>query len=159
MLRWALILCTVFASSAGDILCAKGMSEGRELRDFRPSGLLHALEYIVTRRQVILGYLGYAVAFFSLMGLLSVAQLSVAIPATAMSFVIDILGAHFILHERIPWKRWVGVICVSAGVVLVVRPGPAAPPSARPTGSYCIPVQTCQNQPRNNKSGAKSLHH
>lgn len=158
MLKWVMIACTVFASSTGDILCAKGMSEGRELSDFRPTGILHAIEYIFTRRLVILGYLSYAVAFFALMGLLSLTQLSVAVPATALSFVIDTLGAHFILHEHIPWKRWLGVVCVSAGVVLVIKPGPAAP-LARPAWTSCVPVQPCQNQPHHHQPGAKGFHH
>lgn len=159
MLKWVLIVCTVFASSAGDILCAKGMSEGRELNDFRPTGILHTLEYIVTRKLVILGYLCYAVAFFSLMGLLSVAQLTVAIPATAFSFVIDTLGARFVLHERIPWKRWLGVICVSAGVILVIRPGPSTPPPlARPAGTGCVAMQPCQDQARHDHPSPQRLH-
>jgi drug/metabolite transporter (DMT)-like permease len=159
MLKWALILCTVFASSAGDILCAKGMSEGRELSDFHLTGVLRAVEYILSRRLVVLGYLCYALAFVSLMGLLSVAQLSVAIPATAFSFVVDTVGARFILHEHIPWKRWIGVICVSAGVVLAVRPAPSTPtPLARPAGSGCVAVQPCQDQTRNHQPRAKRLH-
>jgi hypothetical protein len=159
MLKWALILCTVFASSTGDILCAKGMSEGRELSDFHPSGILHALEYIVTRRLVILGYLSYAVAFFALMGLLSVAQLTVAIPATAFSFVIDTVGACFILHEHIPWKRWIGVICVSVGVVLAVRPGPSQPPPlTRTTRPSCVTVEPSHDQSRNHHPRPQRLH-
>lgn len=157
MLKWLLIVSTVFASSAGDILCAKGMSEGRELNAFHPTGLLHALEYIFTRRLVILGYLCYAVAFVSLMGLLSVAELTVAVPATAFSFVVDTLGARFILHERIRWKRWLGVICVSAGVVLAVRPGPASPPLARPSGAGRVAVQPCKDQSHDNHARAKRL--
>ncbi|MGB6130638.1 MAG: EamA family transporter [Acidobacteriaceae bacterium] len=125
MLTWVLILSTVFSSSGGDILCARGMSSGRELNDFRPSGLGRAIRYIVTRRMVILGGLCYAVAFFSLLGLLSVAQLSVAVPATALSFVVDTIGARYVLREHIPWKRWAGVACVTAGVILTVRSGPA----------------------------------
>lgn len=158
MLKWALIVSTVFASSAGDILCAKGMSEGRELNDFHPAGLLHALEYIFTRRLVIVGYLCYALAFISLMGLLSVAQLTVAVPATAFSFVVDTLGARFILHERVHWKRWIGVVCVSAGVVLAVRSGPSPAPLARPSRPNCATVQPCKDQSRNNHPGAKRLH-
>lgn len=158
MLKWALIFCTVFASSAGDILCAKAMSEGREIGDFQRTGLLSAIEYIVTRRLVILGYVCYAVAFVSLMGLLSVAELTVAVPATALSFVIDTLGARFILHEHIPWKRWIGVLCVSAGVLLAVRAG-GARSSARPTGSKCVTVQACEDQPSHNQAGTEHLHH
>ena len=158
MLKWVLIFCTVFASSSGDILCAKGMSEGRELHDFRPTGLLRAVEYINTRRLVILGYVCYAVAFISLMGLLSVAQLTVAIPATAFSFVIDTLGASFILHEHVPWKRWLGVVCVTTGVILAVRSGPPVKPSARSAGSNCATVQACEDQTSHNHPGAKKLH-
>lgn len=130
MLKWGLILCTVFVSSAGDILCAKGMSQGGELTDFDPSNLIHIVRYIITRRLVIIGGICYAVAFFSLLGLLTVAQLSVAVPATALSFVVDTLGAHFVLKERIPWKRWIGVILVSLGVILAVKP--TATPTAVP---------------------------
>lgn len=158
MLKWALIVCTIFASSTGDILCAKGMSQGRELGNLRPKGIWHAVEYIATRRLVIIGYVSYAVAFISLMGLLSVAQLTVAVPATAFSFVVDTLGARFILHERIPWKRWLGVICVTVGVLLAIRPGPAVPPLARPAGTNCTAVHPCQNQPSHNHPGAKHLH-
>lgn len=159
MLKWALIVSTVFASSAGDILCAKGMSEGRELNIFHPTGFLHALEYIFTRRLVILGYVCYALAFVSLIGLLSVAQLTVAVPATAFSFVVDTLGARFILHERIRWKRWIGVIFVSAGVVLAVRSGTTSPtPLAGPSRSGCVTVQPCQNQPGNNHTRGESFH-
>jgi len=125
MLKWALILFTVFASSGGDILCARGMASGGELSDFGPSGLGRAVRYIVTRRMVILGGLCYALAFFSLLGLLRVAALSVAVPATALSFVVDTIGARYVLREHIPWKRWAGVACVTVGVILTVRSGPS----------------------------------
>jgi drug/metabolite transporter (DMT)-like permease len=122
MLKWLMIILTVVTSSAGDILSAKGMSSGGEL-DFGVGGIGRAIKYIITRKMVILGGLCYVVAFFSLLSLLSVAQLSVAVPATALSFVTDTIGAYFILHERVHWRRWLGVICVTAGVVLTVQSG------------------------------------
>lgn len=125
MLKWILILLTVCSSSTGDILCARGMSQGGELNNFRPSGIARAIRYIITRRMVILGGICYATAFFSLLALLSIAPLSVAVPATALSFVLDTIGARFILHEDVRWKRWVGVLCVTAGVLLIVKSGPA----------------------------------
>lgn len=127
-MEWPLILIVVFASSAGDVLCAKGMSEGGEL-EVRLSKLGSILCYIITRRMVILGGLCYAVAFFSLLALLSIAPLSIAVPATALSFVLDTIGARFLLHEHVPWKRWVGVMCVTVGVILTVRSGGGAPPT------------------------------
>lgn len=148
MLKWGLILCTVFVSSCGDILCAKGMSQGGALLDFGPSGVLRIIRYIVTRKLVILGGLCYAVAFFSLLGLFTVAQLSVAVPATALSFVVDTLGAHFILKENFPWKRWIGVILVSVGVVLAVEPNgkPTVAPTS-PAPPHVNPQKSGQPQP------------
>lgn len=149
MLKWGLILCTVFVSSCGDILCAKGMAQGGELTDFNPLNLLHVVRYIITRRLVIIGGICYAVAFFSLLGLLTVAQLSVAVPATALSFVVDTLGAHFVLKERIPWKRWLGVVLVSLGVILAVKPSstPTAVPQ-NPEPPHVVLKEQGQPQPK-----------
>lgn len=127
MLKWAWILFTVGVSSCGDLLCARGMSEAGELKDFGPRGISRAVRIIVTRRRVILGAVCYAVAFFALLGLLRVARVSVAVPATALGFVTDTLGARFLLKEHVHWKRWAGVLCVTAGVLLTVRSGPVAP--------------------------------
>jgi drug/metabolite transporter (DMT)-like permease len=161
--EWLFILLTVFTSSAGDILCAKGMSEGESLEHVHASRLVHALRRIVRDRFVILGWVCYAVAFFSMMGLLSVAQLSVAVPATALSFVIDTLGARFLLHEHVPWRRWVGVLCVSAGVLLAVkpagRPGAKPPILAGAAGPNGAAVQPCQDESRNHQAGAYNLYH
>lgn len=124
MTKWLLILITVVAGSCGDILCAKGMSQGGEhLDEIRPSGLLHTICYIFTHRLVLLGALCDAIAFFSLLGLLSVAQLSYAVPATALGFVVDAIGARFLLGEHVHWKRWLGVTFVAAGVLLTVQSG------------------------------------
>jgi drug/metabolite transporter (DMT)-like permease len=124
MLKWLIILLTVVSGSCGDILCAKGMSSGGELSYSGPSAVARALRFIVTRRLVIIGAFFDAVGFFSLLALLSVAQLSVAVPATALGFVADTLGARFFLHEHVHWKRWLGVILVAAGVLLTVGTGP-----------------------------------
>ncbi len=124
MTKWLLILITVVAGSLGDILCAKGMSQGGEhLDELRPSGLAHTIRYIFTHRLVIFGALCDAIAFFALLGLLSVAQLSYAVPATALGFIVDTLGARFLLGEHVHWKRWLGVIFVAAGVLLTVQSG------------------------------------
>lgn len=120
--EWPLILIVVFASSTGDVLCAKGMSQGGELEvSLQKIGSIFC--YIITRHMVILGGICYAVAFFSMLALLSIAPLSIAVPATALSFVLDTIGARFLLHEHVPWKRWIGVMCVTVGVILTVKSG------------------------------------
>lgn len=161
MMEWFYILLTVFTGSAGDILCAKGMSESDSLENIGVSGVGRAVREIVTQRLVIVGWICYAVSFFALMGLLSVAQLTVAIPATALSFVVDTLGACFILREHIPWKRWLGVVCVTAGVILAMKPVPSAVPHAPAlawsSGANGGAMQTCHDQAGDNQSGAQQL--
>ena len=126
--EWPLILIVVFASSTGDVLCAKGMSEGGELEvSLSRIGVIFC--YIITRPMVILGGICYAIAFFSMLALLSIAPLSIAVPATALSFVLDTIGARFLLHEHVPWKRWIGVMCVTVGVILTVRSGGGVAPT------------------------------
>lgn len=158
MLTWLLILLCVFAGSAGDVLCAKGMSSHGEVTYGSPSGFAKVVRAVVTRKLIILGFACDAISFFALLALLSVAQLSIAVPATALSFVVDTLGAHFFLHENVHWKRWLGVLCVTAGVVLTVESGPSkaligsrAPATAA--------VQTNQHQAGNNQTRASGFDH
>lgn len=157
MMKWALILCTVLLSSCGDILCARGMSEGEEVEVADTKGAVQAVESIVTRKLVIVGWFCYALAFFSLMGLLSVAAMTVAIPATAFSFVLDTIAARFVLHEHIPWRRWVGVVCVTVGVALAVKPTPNRNPLAGPAGPNGAAVQPCKDEAGHDKRGAQQL--
>lgn len=152
-MKWILIVLTVFSSSTGDVLCASGMSEADGEHAEGASLLKRSLRFILTRRKVLLGLLCYASAFFSLLGLLSIAPLSVAVPATALSFVMDTLGARFILHERVPVRRWIGVACVFAGVLLAVQPAPLA----RPAAASAATVQADKDQPGSHKSRSEGL--
>ncbi len=166
-MKWVLIIITVFVSSCGDILCAKGMSAGKELEVHDAKEVVLDVEYIFSRRLVIMGWICYAVAFFSLVALLSVAKMTVAIPATAFSFVIDTIGAYYILKEHIPWRRWVGVVCVTAGVILVLKPAPTHVPSINTpnapaltgtAGADRAAVESCKDQAGYHHGGAGELH-
>jgi drug/metabolite transporter (DMT)-like permease len=127
MIKWLLILLTVVSGSCGDVLCAKGMSEEGELTYHGANSVVLALRFIFTRKLVILGILCDAVGFFSLLALLSVAQLSFAVPATALGFILDTVGARFLLHEHVHWQRWLGVTFVAVGVLLAAV-GTGRPP-------------------------------
>jgi drug/metabolite transporter (DMT)-like permease len=60
-----------------------------------------------------------ALAFFSLLALLSWAQVSFVVPATAANYVVGAVGAKFLLKERVSQARWAGLLLVAAGVALV----------------------------------------
>jgi uncharacterized membrane protein len=53
------------------------------------------------------------------MALVSVADLSFAVPATAISLVFETILARFALNESVDWKRWTGAALVACGVLLL----------------------------------------
>jgi uncharacterized membrane protein len=117
--KWIWVLVVVLSSTAGDVFSAKGMAERGEIHDFRPSGIARVFHYIATHPMVLAGIGTNAISFISFLALLSVAQLSFAVPATALSYVLKTMLAEFYLHERVDRRRWIGVALVSAGIVLI----------------------------------------
>jgi drug/metabolite transporter (DMT)-like permease len=74
----------------------------------------------MVRNQAIIASVGcMAVSFFAFMTLLSVADVSFAVPATAASYVLETILAKFVLGERISARRWMGAVLVACGVALL----------------------------------------
>src|SRR5438552_18002221 len=90
-----------------------------EVRDFRPSSVIRVLARAMTIGWMWLGIGLMAAAFFSLLALLSWADVSFVVPITALSYVAGALGAHFLLHEQVTPARWTGVLLVCFGVALL----------------------------------------
>jgi drug/metabolite transporter (DMT)-like permease len=118
-MKWLCVLVTVVAGSIGDLLSAKGMSRLGERRSFRPAGIAGNLRYIVTHPAVIAGIAANAVSFVSFIGLLSVSELSFAVPVTALGYILRTVLAKVFLGELVNWKRWTGVVLVAIGVLLI----------------------------------------
>jgi len=61
-----------------------------------------------------------AIAFFSLLAVLTFENVSFVVPVTALSYVAGAFGGIFFLKEHVSPRRWVGVALVCIGVTLVV---------------------------------------
>ena len=59
------------------------------------------------------------ISFFSLLKLLSLSDLSFAVPATAASIVVETIAAHWVLGENVTRERWFGAAAVAVGVWLL----------------------------------------
>ena len=118
-MKWLLIGIIVAATSLGEVLQAMGMRRHGEIRDFRPAALRRAMALLARNGLVIGSVLAMAVSFFAYMDLLTVAELSFAVPATAITYVLETVLARFILKERVNWLRWAGASLVICGVALV----------------------------------------
>src|SRR5579871_875782 len=118
-MKWVWIGIIVAATTAGEVLQAKGMRSHGEIRDFRPNALGRAMAVLAQNRFVIGSVVAMAVSFFAYMGLLTIADLSFAVPATAVTYVLETILAKYVLKEQVNWLRWAGASLVVFGVALV----------------------------------------
>ncbi len=118
-MRWVLVGVIVACNASGDLLNTAGMKRHGEVHHFNPRALGRMALDLARNKFVIGGIASMAVAFFALMALLSVADLSFAVPATAASYLVETLLAKLFLKEHVDWKRWLGAALVAFGVILL----------------------------------------
>jgi drug/metabolite transporter (DMT)-like permease len=120
---WIFIAAVVVFSSAGDVLLAKAMSGIGDLGRVRARlGNLGLLRVVVTNGTFLAGIGAMALAYFSMLAALSWADLSLVAPATAsLTFVLTAILAKFFLQENVDKRRWVAVLLVCIGVVLLAH--------------------------------------
>ena len=121
MTSWLLVGLVVTATILGDLLQSFEMKRVGEIRDFRPSGLGRHAANLARRWRLVTAVCFMAVSFFAFMKLVTVADLSFAVPATAGSFVIETILARVVLKERVDMRRWAGAGLVACGVALLAR--------------------------------------
>jgi drug/metabolite transporter (DMT)-like permease len=118
-MKFLLIAIIVAATTVGEVMQALGMRRHGEIRDFRPGALGRAMALLARNRFVIGSVAAMAVSFFAYLGLLTISDLSFAVPATAITYVLETALAHYVLRERVTWLRWTGAVLVVCGVALV----------------------------------------
>ncbi|HVB28445.1 MAG TPA: EamA family transporter [Terriglobia bacterium] len=118
--RTALFIAIIVVSGQlGDLSLSRAMKTIGEVHHFNPLNLLRVIGRAFRIKWTWIGIALMAVAFFSLLALLSWANVSLVVPATAASYLVGALGAQFLLGERVNKERWVGVLIVCIGVALV----------------------------------------
>jgi drug/metabolite transporter (DMT)-like permease len=118
-MKWMWIAIIVASTTVGEVLQAMGMRRHGEIRDFRPGAIGRALAVLARNRFVFGSVLMMAVSFFASMGLLTIADLSFAVPATAVTYVLETVLARWVLKENVNRLRWAGACLVICGVALV----------------------------------------
>jgi drug/metabolite transporter (DMT)-like permease len=117
--KWLFLALVVAATALGEVLEALGMRRHGEIRDFRPGALGRAMAALARNKYVVAAVAAMAVSFFANLGLLSVADLSFAVPATAAACALETALAKYVLKEQVNWLRWAGAAMVICGVALV----------------------------------------
>ena len=119
MTEVVLIFVITAAGTGGELCVARAMKRVGEVVDFRPAALLQALSSVLGVRWFWVGIALMAVSFLALLAVLSMANVSFVVPVTAFSYVVGTLGGTFFLDERVDRQRWIGVLLVCTGVMLV----------------------------------------
>ncbi len=110
----------LLSGTGGEMCVSHAMKTIGEVTDFRPRSILRSIGRAMKVPWMWIGIALMALGFFSLLGLLSIANVSFVYPASALSYVVGALGGKFILGENVTKQRWAGVLLVALGVVLVV---------------------------------------
>ena len=118
-MKWLLVFLMVGATTIGEVLQAAVMRRHGEIHDFRPGAIGRALALMARNRFVIGSVVAMAVSFFAFMKLLSMTDLSFAVPVSAVTYVMETVLAKYVLKERVNALRWAGAALVVFGVTLV----------------------------------------
>ena len=112
-------LLIVIVGTGGELCVTRAMKTIGEVTDFRPASLLRVVARAMKVGWMWLGLGQMTLAFFALLGMLSLENVSLVIPVTALSYAFGALGGRFFLGERVTRQRWAGVLLVCVGVALV----------------------------------------
>jgi len=118
-----MVLAMVVCANIGDLLLKLGMTQIGAV-EFTAPGLAHAFRETVTSGTIWLGILFLLGFMVSYMTVLSWADYSFVMPAGAFGYAVLTLLAVIFLHERVSPGRWVGVILICVGVLLVGQTRP-----------------------------------
>jgi drug/metabolite transporter (DMT)-like permease len=110
----------VVAGTGGELCLSRAMKNVGEATGFHPIEIARVVLRALRQPWMWAGVSMMALAFFALLGALSIYNVSFVVPVTALSYVAGAVGSATFLHERVTFHRWIGVLLVTLGVSLVV---------------------------------------
>lgn len=119
MMAWLYVAIVVVSTVASDLLQSWEMKRQGEVTDFGVGGIGRLLKLLVTKLPLIGSVFFLATSFYAFLALLAVADLSFAVPATALSLVAETVLARLLLREHVTTARWGATALVTVGVVLL----------------------------------------
>jgi len=123
---WSAILSVAALAIAGEVLIAGAMRRLGDLDLLRTGpglrGYLGPTRAVLSSPLFLMGALCMALNFFAMLYTLSIVDLSLAAPATAsLTFIGNATAAKIFLRENVDRRRWLAVLFVCVGVVLLAQ--------------------------------------
>jgi drug/metabolite transporter (DMT)-like permease len=121
MMKWILVAVISICNALGDVLNTAGMKRQAGAQGSGTRSPRYVVLGILRNRLVLCGLSMMAISFFAFVALLSISNVSFAVPATASSYVLEATLAKWILKESVTWHRWAAASLVCCGVALLSR--------------------------------------
>jgi drug/metabolite transporter (DMT)-like permease len=120
---WSAIGGVAVIAVLGEVLIAAAMRQLGDLDRIREkSGLPGAIRAVLSSPLFLVGAFCMALNFFGMLYALSIVDLSLAAPAIAsLTYIGNAIAAKLFLHENVDRRRWLAVLFVCVGVVLISR--------------------------------------
>jgi drug/metabolite transporter (DMT)-like permease len=120
MLRILIAVAIATLSGAlGQILTRRGMQIVGPLESYAVLDMLAYFWRALIQPYVIAGTVLSAVFYFALLAALGWTDVTVAFPLTALEYGFGALLAVLILKERVSALRWLGIVIIIIGVIIV----------------------------------------
>jgi len=119
-----LVVLMVLFSSVGDILLSKGMKQIGEVSLGSPARLAATFLMTITSGMIWMGIACLLLFFLCYLMVLSWADYSYVMPASAIGYALVAFLGYAVLGETVTATRWAGVGLICLGVGLVGRTPP-----------------------------------
>lgn len=119
MTYWWLIALSISTGVAGQTAIKLGVSQPHAAGN--ASGIFSLVNMILSSPWVLLGLTLYGIGAVAWIAVLARLDLSLAYPLLALNFVLITLSSRLILGEAVPTMRWIGMLVICVGIVIVAR--------------------------------------
>ena len=116
---YVLILFIILFAPLGNVLLSKGMKNVGRIALQDPESVGRIFVQVFTSPYIWLGIGSLLLFFIAYLLVLSWADYSFVQPASATSYAVVALLGHFALKESITPTRWIGVLVICSGVLVV----------------------------------------
>jgi uncharacterized membrane protein len=129
---YVLLFLLVLFGSAGNTILSKGMKDVGDLDFSRLQAIEGGVVSVLTNGTVWMGIALMLLFMVCHMLVLSWADYSFVMPFSAVSYALVPLLAYLFLHEQVSASRWIGIVLIFLGVLLINRTPPRTTQAGTP---------------------------
>jgi drug/metabolite transporter (DMT)-like permease len=119
-----LLAVTIVLGAVGNLLLSSTMKRAGAVEVNSPLAVLRAIDRALARVETWLGVAALLLLFFCSLVLFSRIDYSYFQPVTAVGYALVAFLGYLVLGETVTAGRWLGILCICAGVALIARTPP-----------------------------------